>query len=173
MRWVGTRVADGLEDHADTIGGPPTGRAISLWLVTDSSPPDSSNGAAGPGTIVVGAGIVGLAVARELQRRRPHERVTVIDKERRVGAHQSSHNSGVVHAGVYYLPGSLKARLCRRGVGLLRDYAAEKGIAFDEVGKVVVAVDSRDETRLAEVARRATANGVPGLAMDYMSFVNA
>lgn len=114
-----------------------------------------------PRTLVVGAGIVGLAVARELQRTRPDDEVVVLDKEPRVAAHQSSHNSGVVHAGVYYPPGSLKARLCRRGVGLLREYARERGIPYDEVGKVVVAVDRADEQRLVEVERRAVANGVP------------
>lgn len=165
MVRVGARVADGLEDHAVTIGGAPPGHATSVGLVTDSSPPGGTSAAAGGTTTIVGAGIVGLAVARELQRRRPQEMVTVVDKERWVGAHQSSHNSGVVHAGVYYPPGSLKARLCRRGVGLLREYTTEKGIAFDEVGKVVVAADSRDEDRLIEVARRGMANGVPGLAM--------
>lgn len=116
-------------------------------------------------TIVIGAGIVGLAVARELQQVRPDETVTVLDKETSTGAHQTSHNSGVVHAGVYYPPGSLKARLCRRGVDLLREYTAEKAITFDEVGKVVVAVDATDEERLAEVRRRALANGVPGVTM--------
>ena len=116
-------------------------------------------------TSVIGAGIVGLAVARELQRVRPEDTVTVLDKESSVGAHQTGHNSGVVHAGVYYPPGSLKARLCRRGVDLLREYTSAKGIVLDEVGKVVVAVDATDEQRLAEVRRRALANGVPGVAM--------
>ena len=116
-------------------------------------------------TVVVGAGILGLAVARELQRVRPADPVTVLDKESSVAAHQTGHNSGVVHAGVYYPPGSLKARLCRRGVDLLRDYTSGRGIAFDEVGKVVVAVDAVDEQRLTEVRRRALANGVPGVTM--------
>lgn len=116
-------------------------------------------------TIIIGAGIVGLAVARRLTHVRPDETVTVLDKEPAVGTHQTGHNSGVVHAGVYYPPGSLKARLCRRGVELLREYTAEKGIVLDEVGKVVVAVDATDEERLAEVRRRALANGVPGVTM--------
>lgn len=116
-------------------------------------------------TIVIGAGLVGLAVARQLTRVRPHDPVTVLDKEPEVGVHQSSHNSGVVHAGVYYPPGSLKARLCRRGVDLLREYTSDKGIVLDDVGKVVVASDRQDEERLAEVHRRAVANGVPGVAM--------
>ncbi len=116
-------------------------------------------------TLVIGAGIVGLAVARRLTQVRPDDPVTVLDKETVVGVHQTGHNSGVVHAGVYYPPGSLKARLCRRGVDLLREYADAKGIVVDEVGKVVVAVDATDEHRLAEVRRRALANGVPGVTM--------
>lgn len=116
-------------------------------------------------TLVIGAGIVGLAVARRLTQVRPDDPVTVLDKETVVGAHQTGRNSGVVHAGVYYPPGSLKARLCRRGVDLLREYADAKGIVVDEVGKVVVAVDATDEHRLAEVRRRALANGVPGVTM--------
>nr|BFE84006.1 hypothetical protein GCM10020093_066070 [Planobispora longispora] len=87
---------------------------------------------------IVGAGIVGLAVARELALTRG-ARVTVLDKEDRVGAHQTGHNSGVVHAGLYYRPGSLKAKLCRDGVALLREYCAEHAIPYDEVGKLVIA----------------------------------
>lgn len=116
-------------------------------------------------TTVIGAGIVGLAVARHLTRVRPDDPVTVLDKEAVVGSHQTGHNSGVVHAGVYYPPGSLKARLCRRGVDLLREYTSERGIVLDDVGKVVVAVDRTDEERLSEVRRRALANGVPGVTM--------
>lgn len=116
-------------------------------------------------TTVIGAGIVGLAVARHLTRARPDDPVTVLDKEAVVGSHQTGHNSGVVHAGVYYPPGSLKARLCRRGVDLLREYTSERGIVLDDVGKVVVAVDRTDEERLSEVRRRALANGVPGVTM--------
>jgi L-2-hydroxyglutarate oxidase LhgO len=112
---------------------------------------------------VVGAGILGLAVARELQAGGTQHSVTVLDKEDRIAAHQTSHNSGVAHAGVYYLPGSLKATLCRRGIGLLKDYCAEHGIAYDECGKVIVARDSSELDRLDEIERRATANAVPGL----------
>ncbi len=109
---------------------------------------------------IVGAGILGLALARRLALRAD---VTVLDKEDHVGAHQTSHNSGVAHAGLYYPPGSLKATLCRRGIGLMRDYCRERGIAYDECGKLVVARDERELAPLAEIERRATANGVPGL----------
>jgi (S)-2-hydroxyglutarate dehydrogenase len=112
---------------------------------------------------VVGAGIIGLAVARRLGELRPDAELTVLEKEPEPALHQTSRNSGVVHAGVYYAPGSLKARLCRRGVGLLRAYCAEHGLAVDECGKLIVAVDESELERLRELQRRAAANGVPGL----------
>ncbi len=112
---------------------------------------------------VIGGGIVGLAVARELTRRRPDDRVVVLEKEDRIAAHQTGHNSGVVHAGIYYAPGSLKARLCTRGRQLLKDYCAEHGIAYDECGKLVVAVEPDEVARLDALERTASANAVPGL----------
>ena len=112
---------------------------------------------------VVGAGIVGLAIARELTLRRPGTRVVVVEKEDRVAAHQTGHNSGVVHAGIYYPPGSLKARLCTRGGAMLREYCAERGIAYEACGKLVVAVTPEDVPRLDALAVRAEANRVPGL----------
>ncbi|MEV0823940.1 L-2-hydroxyglutarate oxidase [Nonomuraea rubra] len=112
---------------------------------------------------VVGAGIVGLAVARELATARGAE-VTVLEKEGRVGAHQTGHNSGVVHAGIYYPPGSLKARLCREGVALLKEYCAAHALPYEEVGKLVVAASRAERPRLAALAERARANGVPGIA---------
>ncbi|MEV4096818.1 L-2-hydroxyglutarate oxidase [Streptosporangium saharense] len=111
---------------------------------------------------VVGAGIVGLAVARELALTHGAT-VTVLDKEDRVGAHQTGHNSGVVHAGIYYKPGSLKARLCRDGMALLREYCAEHAIAYDEVGKLVIASTPAERSGLHGIAERARANGVPGI----------
>lgn len=115
-------------------------------------------------TVVVGAGIIGLAVARRLLEVRPGDEVTVLDKEDRVGAHQTGHNSGVVHAGVYYAPGSLKAMLCRRGVGLLQAFCEEHRIAYDACGKLVVAADASELGRLGDLEARARANGVPDLA---------
>src|SRR5688572_17560947 len=112
---------------------------------------------------VVGGGIIGAAVARRLLELRPDAQVTLLEKEDRLAAHQTGRNSGVVHAGLYYLPGSLKALLCRRGVGLLKDFCAEKGIAYDEIGKVLVALDVEEEQRLDAIAERARANGVPGI----------
>ncbi|WP_435737661.1 L-2-hydroxyglutarate oxidase [Cellulosimicrobium sp. PMB13] len=116
------------------------------------------------GTVgVVGGGIVGLAVAREVVRRRPGTRVVVLEKEDRLGAHQTGHNSGVVHAGIYYRPGSLKALLCTRGRDLLRDYCAEHDVPYVECGKLVVAVDPSESGRFDALERTATENGVPGL----------
>lgn len=99
-------------------------------------------------------------MARELS---ADAEVTVLDKENRIGAHQTSHNSGVAHAGVYYTPGSLKASLCRRGIELLKDYCEERGLPYQECGKLVVARDASELDRLDEIERRARANGVPGL----------
>ena len=114
---------------------------------------------------VIGAGIVGLAVARRLGAINHGAEVTVIDKESTVGAHQTSHNSGVVHAGIYYSPDSLKAILCRRGSVLLREYCAEKGIAYDECGKLVIAVNDSEVAGLNRIHERAKRNQVEGLRL--------
>jgi L-2-hydroxyglutarate oxidase LhgO len=113
--------------------------------------------------VIVGAGILGLATARELARTTPSADIVVLEKEPEVAGHQTSHNSGVVHAGIYYAPGSLKARLCRRGLGLLRDFCTEHALPYDACGKVVVATDESEVEPLKRLAERATANGVPGL----------
>ncbi|HZB47848.1 MAG TPA: L-2-hydroxyglutarate oxidase [Mycobacteriales bacterium] len=110
---------------------------------------------------VVGAGLVGLAVARELARRGCE--VTVFEKEPDLALHQSGRNSGVVHSGIYYPPGSLKARLCRRGVELLRRFCAEHELPYREIGKVIVARDEVERERLGRLEERGRANGVPGL----------
>ena len=112
---------------------------------------------------VVGGGILGVAIARELVRRRPGTQVVVLEKEDRLAAHQTGHNSGVVHAGIYYRPGSLKAELCTRGRALLQDFCAEHAIPYDACGKLVVAVDESEMGRFDALERTATANGVPGL----------
>jgi L-2-hydroxyglutarate oxidase len=112
---------------------------------------------------VVGGGIVGTAVARRLQQADPGLQVTLLEKETELASHQTGRNSGVVHAGLYYTPGSLKARLCRRGVTLLQDFCEENGVAYDECGKVLVALDELERSRLADIMERATANGVPGV----------
>ena len=114
---------------------------------------------------VVGAGIVGLTLARQLGMSDPSCQVTILEKESSIGAHQTSHNSGVVHAGLYYAPGSLKAQLCTRGRGLLRDYCQATGVPYKESGKLVVAVDESELDGLREIHRRAEANGVADLRL--------
>jgi (S)-2-hydroxyglutarate dehydrogenase len=112
---------------------------------------------------IVGAGIVGLATARELQRRNPDARIVVLEREDRVGVHQTGSNSGVAHAGIYYKPGSLKAKLCVEGVRRMYDFCEEHGVAHERCGKVIVALDRSELGRLDELERRGRANGVPGL----------
>jgi L-2-hydroxyglutarate oxidase LhgO len=113
---------------------------------------------------VIGAGIIGLAVARRLQAVAPATAVVVLDKERHVAAHQTGHNSGVVHAGLYYLPGSLKAELCRTGRRLLQEYCVERRLPYIEAGKLVIARDDEEAGRLRTIEQRARANEVPDLA---------
>jgi (S)-2-hydroxyglutarate dehydrogenase len=112
---------------------------------------------------VVGGGILGAATARRLLLVEPGAAVTVLEKESELARHQTGRNSGVVHAGLYYQPGSLKARLCRRGVGLLKEFCGEHGLTYDECGKVLVALDEVERTRLADIEDRARQNGVPGI----------
>lgn len=112
---------------------------------------------------IVGAGIVGLAVTRELALQHPGLRLVVIDREATVGAHQTSHNSGVIHSGIYYQPDSLKARLCVEGSRLMYEYAEAHEIPFERCGKLIVAVDETQIPALDELERRGIANGVPGL----------
>jgi len=114
---------------------------------------------------VVGAGIIGLAVARELLLRQPGAAVTVLEAESRLAQHQTSHNSGVVHAGMYYSPESVKGQLVRRGVALLREFCQEHGIAIDDCGKIIVARDTAERGGLARLHERASALRVPGLEM--------
>lgn len=111
--------------------------------------------------VVVGAGLVGLAVGRHLAR--SGREVVVLDKENEVAFHQSGHNSGVVHSGIYYTPGSFKAVLCRRGVGLLQEFCADHALEYREIGKVIVARDASELARLRELEVRAQRNGVPAV----------
>ncbi|MCW2958677.1 MAG: dependent oxidoreductase [Solirubrobacterales bacterium] len=115
--------------------------------------------------VIVGGGILGLASARLVAERHPAATVTLLEKEARVAAHQTGRNSGVVHAGLYYAPGSLKATLCRRGVHLLEAYCARQSIPYDRCGKVVVATGPAELDRLAAIRDRALANGVDGVVM--------
>jgi L-2-hydroxyglutarate oxidase len=115
--------------------------------------------------VVVGAGIVGLASAREMLARRPGLRLAVIDKEPRIGGHQTGHNSGVIHSGIYYAPGSLKARLCVAGSRELYAYCEGQGIPTERCGKVIVATEESELGRLRDLHRRGLENGVEGLEL--------
>ena len=114
---------------------------------------------------IVGGGIVGLATALRLLEARPDLRLTILEREPELAMHQSGHNSGVVHAGLYYTPGSLKARLCREGKLELEAFCERHGIALERVGKLVVALDESELPRFETLRERAVANEVPGLAV--------
>ena len=113
--------------------------------------------------VVVGAGILGLATARRLLHARPGLRLALLEKEAQIAMHQTGHNSGVVHSGIYYTPGSLKAQLCTAGKSALERYIAERALPYERCGKLIVATQERELPRLTELERRATANGVGGL----------
>lgn len=114
-------------------------------------------------TIIVGAGIIGMAVAREILARRPSGRLLVLEREDATGAHQTGHNSGVIHAGVYYTPGSLKARLCVDGAARMYAYCDRHGLHAQRIGKLIIAAEPQEVAALDELERRAIANGVPGI----------
>jgi len=116
-----------------------------------------------PDIAIVGGGIVGLATGMTLQDRHPELAITILEKEDGVARHQTGHNSGVVHSGIYYRPGSLKAQLCVAGVGMLRAFCEENGVPYDPVGKVIVATRPEELPRLEDLYARGTENGVPGL----------
>lgn len=113
--------------------------------------------------VVVGAGIVGLATAYAYTNAHPDSSVLVVDKEDRLAGHQTGRNSGVIHAGLYYAPGSLKAELCREGRARLLEFADEHGVEYTLHGKLVVALDETELPRLEELARRGRANGLQGM----------
>ena len=112
---------------------------------------------------IVGGGIVGLAVALEITRRFPRIRLLLLEKEDHVGRHQSGHNSGVIHSGIYYKPGSLKAKLCVAGAAAMVEFCREHGIPHQICGKVIVATEEEEFPRLDELWRRGIANGLTGL----------
>jgi L-2-hydroxyglutarate oxidase len=125
-----------------------------------------TRGAAVHDHVVVGGGIVGMSTALHLLRSRPGSDVLVLEKEPVVGRHQTGHNSGVVHSGIYYEPGSLKARLCREGARLTQEYAAEHGIAVQVTGKLLVATDDRELSGMHALHQRAAVNHVRAEVID-------
>lgn len=110
--------------------------------------------------VIVGGGIVGLATARDVQRRQPGAKVLLLEKEDAVAQHQSGRNSGVIHAGVYYAPGSLKARFCAEGKAQMRAYCDARSIPYEMCGKLIVAVDDGEIARLEALGERSRANGI-------------
>src|SRR3974377_144501 len=115
--------------------------------------------------IIVGAGAVGLGVALEVTRRFPRRRLLVLEKEDRVARHQSGHNSGVIHSGIYYKPGSLKARLCVSGAAAMVEFCQEHGIPHNVCGKVIVATREDELPRLEVLRQRGEANRLKGLRL--------
>jgi L-2-hydroxyglutarate oxidase len=113
--------------------------------------------------VIVGGGVVGLAVALEITRRFPHQRLLLLEKEKAVARHQSGHNSGVIHSGIYYKPGSLKARLCVAGAAAMIEFCREHGIPHKVCAKVIVATHEEEFPRLEELCRRGIANGLAGI----------
>lgn len=113
--------------------------------------------------VVVGGGIVGVATARELKQRHPGWQIAIVEKENKLAVHQSGHNSGVIHAGIYYKPGSLKAKLCVEGMKLMYEYLDRKNIPYKKCGKLIVATDETEVEQLNELHRRGLANNVPDL----------
>ena len=114
---------------------------------------------------IVGAGLLGLATTVRLAERRPDLRILVVEKEAGIARHQSGHNSGVVHAGLYYVPGSLKASLCRAGAAALRERCERWGVPVVPRGKLVVAVGENELPRLEELERRGRENGIQGMTV--------
>lgn len=115
--------------------------------------------------MVVGGGIVGTATAREVLQRHPSLKVAVVEKEAKLAAHQSGHNSGVIHAGIYYKPGTLKAKLCVEGLHLAYKYLDAKGIPYKKCGKLIVATDDLEVSRLVDLQERGLKNNVPDLKL--------
>ena len=109
---------------------------------------------------LVGGGIVGLATAAEIKARDPAASILLVEKEASLGAHQTGHNSGVIHAGIYYAPGSLKARLCREGAEATKALCRATGIPFETCGKLLVATDALELERMEALKGRAAANGI-------------
>src|SRR5258706_7726070 len=114
---------------------------------------------------VIGGGILGLATARALNERAPRARLVVLEKEAKLATHQTGNNSGVIHAGIYYKPGSYKAKLCVEGVRLMKAFCEANGVPYENCGKVIVATGTEELPRLQTLYERGIANGVAGLQM--------
>lgn len=128
---------------------------------------------------VIGAGIVGLATAKALQEADPNSAIVIVEKEMRVAVHQTGHNSGVIHSGIYYKPGSQKALMCRAGAASMIEFAQQNGIGFEKTGKLIVATDTSEIPRMEAIYQRGLDNGIPvhrvsaAEALDYEPHVSA
>ncbi|MEO6955749.1 MAG: L-2-hydroxyglutarate oxidase [Antricoccus sp.] len=128
---------------------------------------------------VIGAGIVGLATAKALQEADPNATIVIVEKESRVAVHQTGHNSGVIHSGIYYKPGSQKALMCRAGAASMIEFAQQNGIGFEKTGKLIVATDTSEIPRMEAIHQRGLDNGIPvhrisaAEALDYEPHVSA
>jgi len=120
---------------------------------------------------IVGAGIVGLATAREILRARPRSSIVVLEKETAIASHQTGHNSGVIHAGIYYAPGSLKARFCREGASATKAFCVEHGIKFENCGKLLVATNDRERVHMEALFERAKQNGIAAERIDHVGLM--
>ncbi|MPZ48712.1 MAG: L-2-hydroxyglutarate oxidase [Dehalococcoidia bacterium] len=121
---------------------------------------------------IIGGGILGIATAMQTAAKHPRLRIAVFEKEPRIAAHQTGHNSGVIHSGIYYAPGSLKAKNCVGGAEALKRFADENGIKYELCGKVIIATTEEELPRLQELHRRGVANGVQGLEVIDRSRIN-
>lgn len=115
--------------------------------------------------VIVGGGIVGVASAREMKQRHQTWRMAIVEKESKLAVHQSGHNSGVIHAGIYYTPGSLKAKLCVEGLRLLYEYLDKNKIPYKKCGKLIVATNNEELVRLNDLHERGTKNEVKDLTI--------
>lgn len=112
---------------------------------------------------IVGGGIVGLATAMEISHRYPDKKIVLIEKEKELAMHQTGHNSGVIHSGIYYKPGSMKAKTCVEGVKLIKQFCKDNHVPMKETGKVIVALYEKELPRLENLVKRAQENGIPGV----------
>lgn len=125
----------------------------------------SSAGESSYDLVVVGGGIVGLATARELKLRHPTITIAVLEKESTLATHQTGHNSGVIHAGIYYKPGSLRAKLCVEGLKLTYEFCDKHNIPYKKVGKLIVATNETEVARLNDLYDRGIKNAVPDISL--------
>src|SRR4051794_27827446 len=142
------------------IDTPRPQRGLEVWYESPVEAIRKEHGGMDADLIVIGGGIVGLSTAMQALEQYPGLGVIVLEKESRIATHQTGHNSGVIHAGVYYQPGSLKAQFCREGASATMQFCREHDIAFEQCGKLLVATEPADLPRMDALYERAVANGI-------------